>query len=93
MYEVLKIFPVLRENNLFIWFLNHFSEFILLENVAAKFRYPCVLDLKMGPRQHGDDHSEEKKQKKILRCKESTSSSLGVRICGMKVSHVSSKTV
>jgi inositol-hexakisphosphate kinase len=37
--------------------------FILLENVAAKFENPCVLDMKMGTRQHGDDATEEKKER------------------------------
>lgn len=61
-------------------------EFILLENVAAKFRNPCVLDIKMGTRQHGDDATEEKKERFIKKCQMSTSSIIGTRLIGMQVS-------
>ncbi|KAM4701154.1 inositol hexakisphosphate kinase 3 isoform 2-T2 [Discoglossus pictus] len=64
---------------------NQLHRYLLLENVASKFSLPCVLDLKMGTRQHGDDASEEKKARHIEKCAQSTSGSLGVRICGMQV--------
>ena len=44
------------------------QEFILLENVAAKFRHPCILDLKMGTRVHGDEVTEAKKQRHMMKC-------------------------
>lgn len=61
------------------------SKFMLLENVVSKYVYPCILDLKMGTRQHGDDSTEAKKQRFMQKCQSSTSAELGTRLCGMQV--------
>lgn len=58
-----------------------------MENITSSYRRPCVLDLKMGTRQHGDDASAEKRSKQIAKCAASTSAMLGVRLCGMQVKY------
>ncbi|KAL8566794.1 hypothetical protein ACOMHN_005745 [Nucella lapillus] len=59
--------------------------FLLLENIVSNFYRPCVLDLKLGTRQHGDDAPSHKVRYQIDKCRSTTSALLGVRLCGMKV--------
>lgn len=58
---------------------------IVLENVAAGFHRPNVLDVKLGARLWADDAPPAKRNKLDAVSKETTSGSLGYRIAGMKV--------
>ncbi|KAJ5754830.1 hypothetical protein N7533_004373 [Penicillium manginii] len=58
---------------------------IVLENVACGFRRPNVLDVKLGARLWADDAPPAKRTKLDAVSKETTSSTLGYRIAGMKV--------
>ncbi|KAN0081085.1 Inositol polyphosphate kinase domain containing protein [Elaphomyces granulatus] len=58
---------------------------IMLENVTSGFSRPNVLDIKLGSRLWADDAPPAKRAKLDAVSKETTSSSLGFRIAGMKV--------
>uniref|UniRef100_A0A915CLK4 Kinase n=1 Tax=Ditylenchus dipsaci TaxID=166011 RepID=A0A915CLK4_9BILA len=60
------------------------KKFLMLENLAAKFTRPCIVDLKLGTRQYGDQVTEQKKLLQIFKCATTTSKDLGLRICGLQ---------
>ncbi|KAI8644558.1 hypothetical protein BD408DRAFT_383789 [Parasitella parasitica] len=58
---------------------------LCLENLLHGFTRPCILDLKMGSLLYDNEATDEKRIRMIRQSISTTSGSLGLRICGMKV--------
>ncbi|KAI9712874.1 MAG: hypothetical protein M1828_001543 [Chrysothrix sp. TS-e1954] len=61
------------------------SRAVVLENVAAGFRKPSIIDIKLGARLWDDNASATKRAKLDGVAKDTTSGSLGFRIAGMRI--------
>ncbi|GMF15745.1 unnamed protein product [Phytophthora fragariaefolia] len=61
------------------------KDYLVLGDLTRNFRRPCVLDIKMGTRQHGEDASPAKVISHTAKCAATTSLALGLRLCGMQI--------
>jgi len=61
------------------------TDYIVIEDLTASYLRPCLLDIKMGARHYGDHATPEKIEYEKLKATTTTTSTLGLRICGMKV--------
>ena len=55
-----------------------FLDFIILDNLIASYKLPCILDLKMGTQLWFKSDSEDKKQRHEEKSRRTTSKSMGI---------------
>lgn len=58
---------------------------LVLENLVFGYTRPCIVDIKLGTVLYHESATPEKQSRMEKVAKETTSGSLGFRICGMKV--------
>uniref|UniRef100_A0A0N5AWU1 Kinase n=1 Tax=Syphacia muris TaxID=451379 RepID=A0A0N5AWU1_9BILA len=66
------------------WRIQGANYYIIIENITRFYQFPCVLDLKIGTRQHGDGVNEKKVIRFKNKCERSTSKKYGIRLGGMQ---------
>jgi len=67
------------------------KKYLILDDLTTKYKEPCICDLKIGTRQHGDDAAPDKKRRHTAKCESTTSKPLGMRLCGQMVYEPSTK--
>ncbi|CAI8502312.1 hypothetical protein ACO0OL_002814 [Hanseniaspora opuntiae] len=63
------------------------AQYIVLENLLNGYKTPNVMDIKLGKILYDESASVDKKNRLIKVSSETTSGSLGFRICGMKLTN------
>jgi len=66
---------------------------LVMENITGDYQNPSAIDIKIGKIQYLPNMSEKKKAYTIEKCRNSTSGSLGFRICGMQVYNMTDGTM
>ena len=61
------------------------DKYLILENLTYFYKFPCILDLKIGIRNFSPICNDDKKKEKLKKSWCSTNRSLGIRIGGMKI--------
>jgi len=56
-----------------------------MRDLTKSFRKPCIMDVKIGTRAYGDEATEAKMLSQTWKANNTTSSSVGLRICGIQV--------
>ena len=75
-YQLSKLHPFIPK------FKEINDDYIILEDLTQNYENPCILDLKMGTQTHADFASTSNIAKHQQRNQYSTTSKLGIRICG-----------
>ena len=60
-------------------------DFIILDNLIASYKLPCILDLKMGTQLWFESDSEDKKRGHEEKSRRTTSKSMGIRLQGLQL--------
>lgn len=68
-----------------LWNNKEFEKFLVLDNLIADYGKPCALDIKIGQFYHGQCDDVQKRLVLERKNNNSTSRTLGFRLCGMQV--------
>lgn len=68
------------------------TRMIALQDLTHTYRQPCVLDVKIGLCTAAEDASAEKRANMLAKDARTTTHTLGLRICGMRVFDVAAQT-